>query len=147
MDKRVKAEIGDSDEEIFGSRKRSRRIAKTWGCYKQMNSHSQEEEEDDTNSEESDKNLGDGMDKGKEETNKEVKKWDDTLDGTWDFEVDNTTKDPSPDPTHVSATITLPSTINQEHPNITKAYPATISSPVGIEGHENLKGHANIYDV
>ena len=70
------------------------------------------------------------MDKGKEETNKDVEKWDDALDGTWDFEVDNTTKDPSPDPTHISTIINLPFSIIQESP-ITLDI---ISSSVSKEG-------------
>lgn len=53
---------------------------------------------------------------------------------------------PPPTP-HVSATITLPSAINQEHPNMTNASPDTISSPIGKEGQENLKGQANNFDV
>lgn len=146
MDKRVEVKIGDFDEEICRGRRRSGRIAKTWGQYKQMANHSQEEE-DDTNSKESDKNSGDGMDKGKEEMDKYVEKWDDTLGDTQDFELENTTKDPSLNPTHVSTTITLPSIVNQEYLSITNASPNTNSSLVGKEGQECLKDHANIFDV
>lgn len=64
MDRRVEVEIRDSDEEIGGSRRRLGRIAKRYGRYKQMDNHSQEEDED-TNSEESDKIFGVEQEKGK----------------------------------------------------------------------------------
>ena len=76
MDKRAEFKIVDSDEEICGSRRRLGRIAKTRVWYKQMAIHSQEKE-DDTNFGENDKNSVDGMDKGKEEMEKDVKKQDD----------------------------------------------------------------------
>lgn len=136
MDKRVEVEIGDSDEETCGNKRRSGRISKTYG----RSSFSQEEEEEETNSGESDKNSEEGLEKGKEETDKEVEKWDNTLDGTWDFEVDNPSKDPSPDLTHVSATITLPSIVNQETPKMVNASPDTISSLVRKDDLVNLKG-------
>lgn len=74
MDKRWEVDIGHSDEEISGDRRRLGRIFKNRGRYKKMVRHSQEEEEDDTNFGESDKNLGDSMDKGKEEIDKDVEK-------------------------------------------------------------------------
>jgi hypothetical protein len=68
MEKRVEVEIGDSDEEVGGGRRRSGRIAKTHGRFRQLACRSKEEE-DDTNSKESNKNLGDDQEKGKDETN------------------------------------------------------------------------------
>ncbi len=91
--------------------------------------------------------MGDGLDKGKEETKKDVEKWDDTFDGTLDFEVDNPTKDPSPNPMYVSATITLPSIVNQKNPKMTNASPETISSLVSQEGLKNLRVQTNNLEV
>ena len=46
-------------------------------------------------------NSGDGQEKVKDETEKEVEKWDATLDGIWDFEMDNPIKEPYLDPTRL----------------------------------------------
>lgn len=140
-------EIGDSDDEIGGSGRMLGRIAKTHGRYKQKASFSQEEEEEDTNSKESDKILGDGQEKGKDETNKEVEKWDDTVDGTWDFEAEIPTKDPSQDPTHIFSTITMPSVDNQDNTNSDKVSPKTISSHIRKDELEIFRAPTNNLDV
>lgn len=59
-------EIGDSDDDICGIKRRLGRLAKTKARYKQRASCSQEEEEADTNSKDSDKNSGDGQEKVKD---------------------------------------------------------------------------------
>lgn len=77
-------EIGDLDEEVHGNRRRSGRLAKTQGRLKQKSRRGfLEVEEEDTNSEESDKVSGDGKEKLKDDTNnKEEEKWDDSTNGT-----------------------------------------------------------------
>lgn len=135
----MEVEIGDSDEEVGGGRRRLGRIAKSRERVKQLACCSQEDEETDTNSEESDKNSRDGQEKGNDKTEKEVEKWNDTLDGTWDFVANNPIKDPSLDPTHVSATITQPPINNQENSKIVIDSPNTISSSAKNVGLVNLK--------
>ena len=59
-------EIGDSDDDICGIRRRLGRLAKTRARYKQRASHFKEEEEEDTNLEESNKNSGHGQENVKD---------------------------------------------------------------------------------
>lgn len=80
--KRVEVEIGDSDDELCGNKRRLGRLAKNKGIFKQMARCSQEDEEEDTNSEDSDNSLGDDKEKLKEDTDNKEEKWDDIVDGT-----------------------------------------------------------------
>lgn len=57
--------------------------------------------------------------------------------------MDNPIKDPSLDATHVSATIALPSTNNQEKPKIVNDSSDTISSPVKKDSLDNLNAPTN----
>lgn len=70
----MEVEIGDYDEEVGGGKRRSTRIAKTRGRFKQLACCSQEDEEDNINSKESDKNSKDDQKKGKDEIEKEAEK-------------------------------------------------------------------------